>query len=288
MAYKIIKVLEEKERIRMKCPNCGHSNDGGRFCENCGTQLVETADSAIQNQQPQQSTPQVNDEVGNTGALQAEEYLKKTKDQSKQYITYFMDVLKKPYASLNAPFENQHYMYAIITFSLYSLFIPLMIYFGVKGLMSTFSYFEESVNPSFVDAVIIPAIAYGIFIVLVAGFTFFSIKLGRVNVSFKEVFTKFGILLVPFVFILAIGFILSILKVSLFILFLVIGLVGSMYVVVPLLIAFYKKDAAGEGMDAIYGTLLTYILTSILMLIMGEMLIDTLISGLENTIFGGF
>ena len=274
----------------MKCPNCGHLNEGGRFCENCGTQLVETADSAIQNQQQQQSTPQVNNEneVGNTGALQAEEYLKKTKDQSKQYITYFMDVLKKPYASLNAPFENQHYMYAIITFILYSLFIPLMIYFGVKGLMSTFSYFGESANSSFVDAVIIPAIAYGVFIVLVAGFTFFSIKLGRVNVAFKEVFTKFGILLVPFVFILAIGLILSILKVSLFILFLVIGLVGSMYIVVPLLIAFYKKDTPGEGMDAVYGTLLTYILASILMLIMGEMLIDTLLSGLENSIFGGF
>ena len=272
----------------MKCPNCGHSNEGGRFCENCGTQLVETADTAMQNQQQQQSTPQVNNEVGNTGALQAEEYLKKTKDQSKQYITYFMDVLKKPYASLNAPFENQYYMYAIITFILYSLFIPLMIYFGVKGLMSTFSYFGESANPSFVDAVIIPAIAYGVFIVLVAGFTFFSIKLGRVNVAFKEVFTKFGILLVPFVFILAIGLILSILKVSLFILFLVIGLVGSMYIVVPLLIAFYKKDTPGEGMDAVYGTLLTYILASILMLIMGEMLIDTLISGLESSIFGGF
>ena len=287
MARIILNVLEEKERIRMKCSNCGHLNDGGRFCENCGTQLVETAGSAIQNQ-PQQSTPQVTNEVGNTGAIQAEEYLKKTKDQTKQYFTYFMNVLKKPHASLNAPFENQHYMYAIITFILYSLFIPLMIYFGVKGLMSTFSYFGESANLSFVDAVIIPAIAYGVFIVLVAGFTFFSIKLGRVNVAFKEVFTKFGILFIPFVFILAIGLLLSILKVSLFILFLVIGLIGSMYVVVPLLIAFYKKDAAGEGMDAVYGTLLTYILTSILMLIMGEMLIDTLISGLENSIFGGF
>ena len=279
----------EKGENPMKCQNCGHENRGGRFCENCGTPLVESTENTIQNQQPQPA-PVVSS--GNTGASQAEDYLKKTKDQSKQYITYFIDVLKRPYASLNAPLENQHFVHAIITIVLYSLFIPLISYFLIKeasegiNRMNPFGgYGSNDYTVPFTDIVLKPFFAFAIFIVLLIALTFISIKLGRVNVKFKEVLTRFGTLLIPFVFILAIGVIFSILKVSLFSLLLMgIGLTGAIYIVVPVLIAFYKKNSAGEGLDVVYGTLLTYILMVIVLLITGEMLFESLLSGIMDRV----
>ena len=277
----------------MKCQNCGHEYEGGRFCENCGTPLVEATEPTMQNQQPQPA-PELNS--GNTGASQAEDYLKKTKVQSKQYITYFIDVLKKPYASLNASLENQHFVHAIITIVLYSLFIPLISYFlikeavsdGINRMNSLVGYGTNAdYTVPFMDIVFKPFFAFAIFIVLLIALTFISIKLGRVNVKFKEVLTRFGTLLIPFVFILAIGVIFSILKVSLFSLLLMgIGLTGAIYIVVPVLIAFYKKNSAGEGLDAVYGTLLTYILMVIVLLITGEMLFESLLSGIIDNDFG--
>ena len=270
----------------MKCQQCGHENEGGRFCENCGNPLIETTGN-----ETQQVVPQVNNE--HTGTSQTDDYLKKIINHSKQYFTYFMDVLKKPYVSLHASGGNQHFIYAIITFVLYSFLIPLLIYFGLNAIIDkvsalTFSFGTSiDVTLPFMDVVIKPFLGLGLFMILVIAFTYISIKLGRINVTFKEVFTRFGMLLIPFVTILVIGLLLSILEVSLFIYFLVIGLMGSIFIAVPMLIVFYKKQSTEEGLDVLYGTLLTYVLTFIVVLIMGEMLFDSLITSIQSY-FGGY
>ena len=266
----------------MKCPNCQHENEGGNFCENCGTRLVEASES-------NGLLPDHKVKEEEKATAPAEDYLKKTKDQSKQYINYFVDVCKRPYARMQEPMERQHFTHAIITIILFCLFIPLSIYFGLKGLLSSLNSIDTYgfgggayIELPFMDVVILPSLALGIFLVLVAAFTFLSVKLGRVNVTFKEVLTKYGVLLIPFVFLLAIGLILSLLKVSLFILFLSLGSVGAVYIAVPMVITFYKKDAPEDGLDAAYGTLLTYILIGVLVYIMGEMLFDSLLSNIGS------
>ena len=275
----------------MKCKNCGHDNEGGRFCENCGTPLaVETEQYTTQNPQTQPTNQMNNGNAG--GDSQTEDYLKKTKDQSKQYFAYFRDALKKPYASLDATMGSQHFIHAIITLILYCLLVPLTIYFGIKGLLSNVDPFGlgsgMDIDPPFMDIVIKPVLAFAILIMLVIAFTFISIKLGQVNVAFKDVLTRFGILLVPFVFILAIGLILAILEVSTFTYFVGIGLMGSMYIAVPLLIVFYKKNSVGKGLDVVYGTLLSYILTMIALKIMGDMLFDSLLTGIDSFMNGSY
>ena len=265
----------------MKCQNCQHENEGGNFCENCGTRLVEASES-----NGQLPDHKVKEEEKATAP--AEDYLKKTKVQSKQYINYFFDVCKSPYAHMQEPMEKQHFIHAIITIILFCLFIPLSIYFGLKGVVSrlnsidTYGFGGAYIELPFMDMVIKPFFAFGIFIVLVAAFTFLSVKLGRVNATFKEVLTRYGISLIPFVFLLAIGLILSLLKVSLFILFLLLSSVGAIYIAVPMVIALYKKDEPEVGLDAVYGTLLTYILISVLVYVMGEMLFDSLLSNIGS------
>jgi len=267
----------------MQCANCNHTNqEGGNFCENCG--------SPLKNQAAQESAFS----TSSTAATAAEPnpYIESTKKISKMYFRHFIDVLKRPYSN-SKNIDGQYLVHAIITIILYSLIIPLMFYFGLKGLLNDWSnvgsdWFGEEVafNPPFTDIVVKPTFAYAIFILLLATFTFASVKLGRANATYKDVISRFGSFLIPFVAILLIALIMSILKIDLFVLFLFIGFSGSILMVPPFVIMSFKRES-DIGLDSLYGTLITYLLTFIALLIMGDMLFDAIKSAFSNS-FGIF
>jgi hypothetical protein len=271
----------------MNCPNCNHVNQGGKFCENCGTNLSSTVVSQVAASNESNTHAGV---PGSGAAVQSEpnQYLEVTKVISKQYFGYFVQVLKKPYSNSQAV-GAEHFVNGLITMVLFALIIPLIIYFTAKGLLSDIGGFGgglfedavESVSPPFSDFVVKPFFAYLVFILLIAVFSFGAIKLGKVQNSFKEVVARFGSFLIPFVAILVIGLILSILKISLALVILLIGLLGTIFMVPTLVIASFKKNST-QGLDTIYGTLLTYVLTSITLAIMGEMLFDAIRSALYD------
>ncbi|MFS0783782.1 hypothetical protein [Bacillus sp. 1P06AnD] len=266
----------------MKCRNCGHENEGGKFCEKCGTKL-EDARSEVAAASATQQEPVKN---------QPSQYIESTKKISKMYFSYFLDVLKHPYA--NSQSVNKEYMVnGIITIILFSLFIPLMTYFGLKGLMSNFNEFGSDLfgvgmdmAPPFTAVVVKPFFAYLIFIALVITFTFAAVRFGRVNVGYTDVVARFGSFLIPFVLLLAIGLIFSILKVKFFLFFLSLGFMGAIFIIPPLVIASYKRNSK-SGMDVIYGSLLTYLLTIISIFIMADMLMEALKSAMQD-LFGMF
>ncbi|MDQ1144136.1 hypothetical protein QE429_000963 [Bacillus sp. SORGH_AS 510] len=269
----------------MQCPACSHQNEGGKFCEQCGTKLVSNAfqETASAVDVEPTSNPSYQQSQVNT---QPNQYLEGAKNISKMYFSYFLQVLKKPYASSKSV-GSEHFINGIITMVLYSVVIPLMIYFGLKTLLSSVNEFgsmfggEMDIQPPFTDVVIKPTFAYAVFILLVASFTFFAIKLGKVNVTYKEVISRFGSFLIPFVAILFVALIMSILKIKLFLLFLFIGFITSIFIVPPLVIASYKKESQ-EGLDVIYGTLFTFVLTFIAIGIMGDMLFESIKSAVTD------
>lgn len=259
----------------MKCPACLHENEGGNFCEECGTKLVqstveETASTIEQNN----SNVNVN--------TPPNQYVEGAKKVSKMYFRFFIGVLKKPYSS-SLEVGSEHLINGLITIILYAIIIPLMMYLGIKNIFSTANSIGDSLfggdtpsfNPPFTDLVIIPAFAYAIFILLVATFSFLSIKLGKVPASYKAVISRFGAFLIPFVAILLVALIMSLLKIGSFIFFLSFGFITSIFLVPALVIVSFKKDYH-DGLDAIYGTLLTYILTIITLVIMGNILFEAL------------
>jgi len=263
------------------CQNCQHENEGGKFCEKCGAPLSSDSYNEAAATASNQSQPV-------TG--QANQYIAGAKNVSKMYFSYFLEVLKKPYAS-SVNVGQEHFINGIITIVLYSIFIPLMLYFALKGLFAEMSGFasefmgETNISVPFTDVVIKPALAYAIFIMLVAVFTYAAVKLGRVNVHFKEVIARFGSFLIPSVAILAIALIFSILKVKLSIFIALLGFLTSIFLVPPLVIASFKKQSQ-EGVDVIYGALITYVLTFVALAIMGDMLFESL-KGFMTEIFGG-
>ncbi len=294
----------------MQCPVCSHQNEGGNFCEQCGTKLEpiasqESAPAAEQgmnqppvfNKQPnyqQNNYQQDNYQQGGyqqggyaqsgykqgypQGNQQPNQYLEGAKKISQMYFGYFIGVLKKPYASSKSVGE-EHFLNAIITIVLYSFIIPLMSYFGIKSFTDTLSggFYEADIDLPFTEIVIYPTIAYAVFILLVATFTFAAVKMGRVDDSYKAVISRFGSFMIPFLAILLIGLVLAILKAKIFIIFLVLGFTTSLFIVPPLVIASFKKETQ-EGLDVIYGTLITYILTFVTIVLMSAMLVDRIIS----------
>lgn len=88
----------------MYCPQCGHQTDGGNFCEKCGSPL------------PGQSGHQ---HAAQTGAA--------AKQAAKQFGSFVLSVLKRPYQECKAT-GGEQLISAIITMVLFSLLTPLMFY----------------------------------------------------------------------------------------------------------------------------------------------------------------
>lgn len=262
----------------MNCPNCNHTSDGGKFCGNCGAPLSSSTHSEIATNGPTIATQQP----------QPNAYFQSTKTVSTMYFNFFLQVLKKPYASSQSV-GGEHFVNAIITIILYAIFIPLIIYFGVKSFMNGISdatggIFGNtySMGPSFTDFVLKPMFGYAVFILLVATFVFAAIMLGKIEVTYKSVIARFGSFLIPFLALFVVALILSIFNAKIYIFLFLLGFIGSIFIVPPLVIASYKKETQG-GLDTIYGTLLTYILTFITLAIMT----NVLFGALKSILLGG-
>lgn len=246
----------------MICSNCQLKSEGGRFCEACGTQLVSNETAATVETLASQS-------------FQANKQIDAAKNISKMYFSFFIDVLKKPYI-ISKNVGKEQLINSFITIGLYALFIPLMMYFGLKE-------YTEYIDSPFLNIVVKPMISYAIFIILVGAFTFGALKLGKVNVSFQDVIARFGTTLVPFVGLFLVALVFALLQIKLFVLLLFLGFVGSIFTVPALVIASFKKNMT-EGLDAIHGTILTYVATFITIGIMAKVLFSILMEMVQEYI----
>ncbi|WP_316569188.1 zinc ribbon domain-containing protein [Neobacillus sp. YIM B06451] len=274
----------------MNCPNCNHHNSGGKFCEKCGTNLTTGAqnESAATVEFTAAPTQTAN------GSTATNQYLETTKAISRQYIKFVLEVLKKPF-STSTQVGGEQFINAIITVCLFSLFVPLMSYFVLKGIISDMGNFGgglfgnavREITPPFGSVVIKPFFGFIVFVLLISAFTFAAVKLGKVNATFKEVASRFGTLLVPFTALMLVAVLFSLLKISFAFVLLIISLIGLIFLVPALVISSYKSPF-NNGLDIAYGSLLTYVLTFITLMIMGEFLFDAIASGLEEymDIFG--
>ncbi|GAB6991628.1 hypothetical protein [Paenibacillus pini] len=224
--------------------------------------------AATQNRGPlgvdAQSSPR---DAASTGTGSAQVYLDNAKKVSQLYFGFFVNALKRPmgYAQETG---KENFMNGLITIVLFSLIIPLMAY----TLFRNVAFF---VDHPFWSMFVKPWFGYIIFMMIIASFTYLTIRLGKTVVSYQEVISKFGALLVPFLCCLLIAYIMAILHASIFIIFFALGFIGAIFTIPALLISSYNK-AKQSTLDTVYGTLLTYLLTCIVLWIMGNILMDSL------------
>ena len=237
------------------------------------TQLLGSNQGYAYNQPPNQGAQQ---------QQQPNRYIESTKEISKMYFSYFLQVLKQPYASTKNV-GAEHSVNGIITMVLYAFLIPFTLYFFIKNASSGIDSFlgNCTISVPFGEVVLKPTLAFAIFIFLIFIFTFVSIKLGRSEATFQEALARFGSLLIPIVAILLVSLIMSILNIKLFIVVLLLGILGSIFLVPALVIVSYKKNSS-DGVDVFYGSFITYILTFIALAIMGDMVASSLMTAIED------
>lgn len=275
----------------MNCSNCGHFNDGGKFCVKCGHKLQEeaavsqTAAASEYQPQPQPQTAYA--------PQQPNQRVQQAKKMSKSFFGYFVEGIKNPTATAQAAGEGQ-FINALITVILYALSIPIMLYVGWKLLLIQFvrsmfklpvisaemdpSDIEEfNMGVNFIKATDINSIIHfnftdfvfkqGIFIFIglavIIGATYIVAKFGKVDVSFKEFFSRFGTFLIIPTALLLIGLVLAFLHVEFFSYFMNFGLL-SIFLVVPFTIASFKPSET-NGLDRIYSTLIVYVVITIVL-----------------------
>ncbi|MBU8686485.1 zinc ribbon domain-containing protein [Priestia megaterium] len=287
----------------MNCSNCGHLNDGGKFCVNCGTKLgeevaVKQTAATSEAQSQSQVQPQPNQHV-----VQA-------KQVSKSYFSYFAEGLKNPTSTAQEARDNQ-FINALITVILYVISVPLMLYFGWKLLLIQFikgmadlagaedmldpsdiaefkaADTSDIINMSFTDIVIKQSIFFFIGLIVIIGAAYLAAKLGKIDVPFKQFFSRFGTFLIIPTALLLVGFVLSLIHMEFFSYFMAFGLLSLLFVI-PLTIASFKPSEAG-GLDRIYGTLAVYVVAIIVFRLISKGLVEeakVIISQAASSAFG--
>ena len=245
--------------------NVDNFNEGGNFCVKCGTRLqvgsFEQQAAAVSEagQQTTYSKPATQNP-----------HVEKAKSASKLYLSYFLQGMKAPTTLAQSVYGDQ-FVNGLITMIIYALSIPLMMYFGVRDFVDDFT-----------EMVIQPAFFYLLFIGFVAFITFAVVRMGRVQVSLKDVCARFGtFLIVPTAFLL-VALVLSLIQMELFILFLLFGFLG-LFLIVPFTIYSFKQDVP-NGLDGIYGTFLAYLAIIIFLVIIGAIMIRV-IMGVIGSMF---
>lgn len=267
------------------CGNCQHANDEGNFCENCGAKLGEGEIPVAGGAQVQ---------------VQPNQQLETAKNASKIYFGYFLDQLKAPHAKIRE-IGNAHLINGFISIVLFSLFLPAMVFYGIKENIKGFVKDMDKligweledflftinglVDDSLKLAVITkPVLATLLLILVMVSLTFLGAKFSKLQVSFQVIAARYGALLVPLVALCAAGIILSLLGFNVFGYIFLLSIMGAVFLIPPFILRSLDQTNKG-GLDVVLTTLLIYVVSLIVLGLIGEYLFDALVAGLRSINF---
>ncbi|SEQ76335.1 hypothetical protein SAMN05216232_3288 [Virgibacillus subterraneus] len=172
----------------MQCPSCGQQTAEGKFCTNCGAQLVK--DNQYESVAAVSTTPSTNQNPNET--------VEKLKTTGSNFGHFFVTLVKNPSEAKKA--NGSDMSSGIITFVLFSLLIALSYHLILSTIQMGFF-----MQITFWDSFILPFIIFNILYVLIAGLTFAGTKLSVQAVTFPDVIAKYGAYLVPFLLLYTAG-----------------------------------------------------------------------------------
>ena len=262
----------------MNCLSCGHSQETGEFCGNCGTPYVpvNNEDVAIPeqaattpNMSEQEHVPPVQNavEVHQQVSVEPNVYAEKVKAQSKIYGNYFTKHLKRPSHAFNQVQEN--FVNGLISVILLGAVFALT----VSAISSSlFSGYGSSFISIFGNTIISVLIVMGIPLLAL----FIINKLFGPQLSFKSIISVYGGHLSPLIIGAGAAFLLILLKsytlgnIILGIVLMFTIFILPLYVISALLI---KKSI--PVLDPLYGFMLYLVTFAILFIIFATILADS-------------
>ncbi|GAA0469597.1 hypothetical protein [Alkalibacillus silvisoli] len=268
--------------ITLVCENCQHQQEEGRFCENCGKPISNDSGS---NESPDQQEDQSQDQ----GQSQASEskssnaQLDQAKNFTKNYWEYFISTLKNPNLALKQ--QESSYINGIITLVIMSLTLSLGVYFLLNGL------FSQLVGGFGVDESVpffgtVSRLVLGTILIAGTGLLalIISLKIGKVNQSFKTTLAQYGALAVPFSVLAILSIITGLSTSAQFTLILLFASLIAFTLVAPVLLTTYNLTKSGENGQFVYNSIASFFMTVIFMYILFNFYIDSLVNNLENMV----
>lgn len=259
----------------MLCNSCGQINpESSKLCVQCGasfqTSAAAEADQAFLNLGAGQPGQQ-------GGPSEPNPQLQQIKQVSSQYWKHFVQVLKQP-TRIGETTNDSNMINGIITMVLFSLMLPLIVYFTLKNAVSGFGF----IRISFGTYVLKPLFLLFIVTMMVNTLIFYALKLGKVAASYREVIGRFGAYMIPSAAIMAFGVLLSLLKVNGdFLGWVVLAGVFSWMLAVSATIYSYRNQHK-DGLDPFYGILGTFAGSLLLLYLFGDNLLSVFFSGMGN------
>jgi|SRR5690625_573019 len=219
----------------MICQKCNQETEEGKFCTNCGAELIVDDSAATV-----ESSAEPTVESETTAPVQSEqteqetnEYAEKLKGISSDFGQFFITLIKKPTEAKSA--DQNALVSSIIVMAIFSILVALERYISVSNYSS--DYFGSA---SFTDDFLIPLLKYIILFALIPVITFAASKISAQEVSLPVIIAKYGSYLVPFLLLYVIGIIFSLIKLGFpFTVVSTISVLGSV-LIIPILIILEK------------------------------------------------
>jgi|SRR5690625_277071 len=194
----------------MICKSCHQETEEGKFCTNCGAELVveesaatvESTEKLIAEAEPVETiTPAQSEQV----QQDSNEYAEKIKDISSDFGGYFMTLIKKPSEAKNT--DQNVLISSIIVIAIFSILVAL------NGYISVNNYYNDILgSASFADNFLIPLLKYIILFALIPVVTFVASKISAQEVPLPTIIAKYGSYLVPFLLLYVIGILFTLIK----------------------------------------------------------------------------
>ncbi|SEQ63415.1 hypothetical protein [Piscibacillus halophilus] len=237
------------------CNHCQHQQDGGNFCENCGNSFTEQVHNSDEEVAATTST-------NTTKGSQAEN----VKYHLKNYMDYFVTILKNPNVSLKQP--DSSFINGIMTLIILSIAVSLGSYFLLNGIYKQAfgSFMAESSLPFF--EVFFRFLITSI-LILLAGLASLTIifKFGKVELTFKRILAQYGALSVPFTAISVLTILSGLIGAVGLTTTLLLASISAFIAIAPILLSFHHLSKNNSN-QYVYLTLGSYFITAIIIYIM--------------------
>lgn len=259
----------------MKCDQCGNVQNEGRFCGECGAELISLGETEASATTTEQQLHTVS--TGNTSTQN--EIVQNVQSAAKNYWTYLLNYLKEPSQIFQT--KSREYVNSIITLGLIALIFIITFYTIVRQyFMSTFGEFGDFISGA-LDASSFTLISSTFFYLALTMITpiilVFIINkyLGTEQVSFIESLSLIGTHLNGVLALLILGFLLSLLHSQTFAMLILILSLSLISLYVPLYIVSRLLIKPSKKIDAFYGYLIYIVGYGIIIYILGGRVLDS-------------
>ncbi len=199
--------------MKLKCPNCQHEQQAGKFCGKCGAALTASPTGNVERTTiSTEPAGYASAAAVNQPPVEPNQHVEKVKVTSKQYWNYYLQYLKKPGSIVEQPAGQ--FVNALITLGLFALFFSLAIYknlsvaLGPMGDYNGFFGSSQSFMPSYFSILFSTVLTLGTIFILAAACVYLVNKFAGPDESFKRIVTIFGTLMVPSLALVIIAYVL--------------------------------------------------------------------------------